>query len=159
MIIAAFGAMLSSCSNKDDAMMEGLQLQSPYDTQWKLIAFGETAPSNFSIMAANSVNNAISPVTANAYLIAFKRDSTFTGYTSTNAISGKISIDDKRGTLSFKEIVGTEKAEVGDGSYYIRELAKVEHFEVVYKNEEKFLRLFYPEDKKYFLEYKALPTK
>lgn len=159
MIITAFGVLLSACSKSDDAMMEGLQLQSPYDTQWKLIAFGEATQSNFSVMTANSVKKAISPDAADAYQITFKRDSTFTGSSSTNAISGKISIDEKRGTITLKEIIGTEKAEIGNGTDYMSALSKVTQYTVIYKDKEMFLRLFYPEEKRYYLEYKALAIK
>lgn len=157
--IAALGLIFNSCSKNDDLMMDGLRTQSPYDTEWKLVEFGETTLNRFSVMTTNNTTSAILPDDANVYRITFKRDSTFTGYTSTNSISGKVSIVEKRGTLTFKNIISTEKAEIGDGAFYMENLPKVQHYEVIYRDREKFLRLFYPEDKKYYLEYKALPSK
>lgn len=159
LLVTIVTLVMNSCSKSDDAAFSGLQLQSPYDVQWKLIAFGEASPSKFSTMNTERVNAVISPDAEKAYLLTFKRDSTFTGSSSVNTISGKISIDERRGTLAIKEISGVKNTEVGDGASYLDRLSKVEYFEVTYKNNEKYLRLSYPKDKRYFLDYKALPAK
>lgn len=141
-VLSLLAILFVSCGMNDESPMTALQLQSPYGTKWKLIY--------------NGTNNRIRPDDTEAYTLVFKSDDTFTGRSSANDIFGKAVIDERRKTIDIVSVNGVKMAETNDGEDYLKRFSQVKHYEVTYRNEQLFLRLFYPDNKQYYLEYREV---
>ncbi len=139
-LFAGASTMFFSCSNEDalDLQNEMLELQSPYG-EWKLRGYGTTESKQEILVTADR----------SSYYLTLKKDSTFTGTSSTNQIGGKFTIDTHRGVISFSQadfyFTNSKRVnETNEGSIYLSRLLKVTNYRV-YTDQ---LHLYYS-DKEY----------
>lgn len=146
------GIMAFSACSEEDMMPAELPLDSPVNIRWKLESFGVANDGN-RFYTAGSSNQPPTPADAGSYLLHFKSDKTVAGTSATNTFSGTYSLD---GGILIKDIVITEKNELGDGRRYMENLRNVRSYSVSYLESTKILRLYYTDDKKYYLQYKEV---
>lgn len=145
-------AGFAACS-EEDMLPEELPLDSPVNIQWKLESFGTVNDGN-RFYTANASTQTPAPADAGSYLLHLKFDKTFSGTSASNTMSGTYTINDRQ--LSFEDILMTERNELGDGRRYVECFNNVQSYAVSYVESTKILRLYYTDDKKYFLQYKEV---
>ncbi len=139
-LLATASVLFFSCSKEDALGLENspLELQSPYG-EWKLREYGVTYSDQRQIVVANP----------SSFYLTLNKDGTFTGTSSTNQISGKFTIDSRRGVISFAQAdfySSNKHNETNVGSVYLSRLLKVTKYRVFTDK----LHLYYS-DKEYMV--------
>ena len=106
---------------------------------WKFQGFGNVSTGSFEKADAGT------PAFERNYMLTFEKDGKFSGYTTTNGISGEYIINGK--SLQLKDIFGTKIAERGNGYKYANALPVIESYEIA-KNK---LKLYYNQGQQYLL--------
>ncbi|MPM97573.1 hypothetical protein SDC9_144748 [bioreactor metagenome] len=141
-------AMFFSCSKEDALGLENaaLELQSPYG-RWKLEGYATTESKQIAMVFSKDPK---------AYYLTLNKDSTFTGTSSANEISGKFTIDTHRGIISFPKVDFPSSGklnETNEGNLYLDRLSKVTKYRV-FTNQ---LHFYYSDsDKEYLLFVKPV---
>ncbi|HBG41576.1 hypothetical protein [Limibacterium fermenti] len=141
---------LTAYSCAEEVSEHELDLQSPYETEWKF---------EKDIEGDNLSNNRRSTNEEEPFvpfLLKFNRDNTFTGTSSNNRFQGQYTINTTRSILS---IIDIEKQnphlmETKEGFRYMANLKNVKYYSVSYANSIKVLRLYYSDNKENYLQYK-----
>jgi len=134
-VISAFLLMLAgikvSCNDKDTYPLE--------DTSWKLAGVVDVETGSLTVLEPKDCRQ--------CFTIRFGRNSTFTGHSSINDLSGTYEIDHKKKTFHFVTIGGTRINETGDGDLFMAALWLVQSFSL----QENTLRLYYSDKQNYLL--------
>lgn len=151
LLFTIFAAVIFfSCSQEESNPMNSpLELQSPYDVQWKLEGFVTVDG-----QGKQSLKVALYQNKSDAYLLTLRKDSTFVGTSSANNISGKYAYNTSRGTISFSLPIKYDNkiAENSDGDLYMDCLSKVSRYRVFIDQ----LHLYYSNTQ--YLIYRPTPT-
>jgi heat shock protein HslJ len=107
-------------------------------TKWKLEGFVNVATGNLKVPEPNEPES---------YILTFDTDSTFSGTTSTNEVSGIYSIDYEKSILNITQCGGTEINELFDGKLFVQSFLSVQSFSLSGSE----LKLYYSEGKNYLL--------
>ena len=111
------------------------------NTEWKLINF---------VDVANNTKKTPEPDSEKCYTLKFlEKGDSLTAVSSTNNFTGIYIIDTQKLYISFKELVGTEINEIGDGVSFVKSLNTVDKYMI----DNNILKLYY-NDSKNCLEFK-----
>ena len=111
------------------------------NTEWKLVNF---------VDVANNTQKTPEPDNEKCYVLKFLETAdSLTAVSSTNNFTGIYIIDTQKLYISFKELVGTEINEIGDGNLYVKSLNIIDKYTI----DKDVLKLYYNDNKNY-LEFK-----
>ena len=106
-------------------------------TTWKLSGFMDVETGNLKVAKPNDPR---------CYILTFDTDSTFSGISSTNEISGGYCIDYEKSTLNITRYGGTKINELFDGKLFVNSFLSVQSFslsgaelKLYYNNGENYL--------------------
>jgi hypothetical protein len=122
------------CSNENESVSSNHLA----GTIWKLEGFVDVGTGNLKVAEPNDPK---------CYILTFDTDSTISGTSSTNGVSGIYSVNYEKSTLCFIAYGGTKRGEVHDGYLFVNSFRAVQSFSL----SDTALRLYYNDGKNYLL--------
>ena len=142
-LLAVIVDKLSADSKVDLKITTFEEVLSLLNTKWKLAGIVDTETGELKELEPKDCEE--------CYTIAFDTDKTFSGRTASNIIDyADYEIDYKTGGFYITNIIGTERAEIGEGYLYCDILWKIKSFTITDKYP-RILHLYYNDKKNYLL--------
>ena len=119
-ILSVMFLMASSCRTESKFEDNSEELSSLTGTEWKLIGFGDAEDGIIREPEPKDLKELFPYSTFECYLLIFETDSTFLANSSTNGHSGEYIIDYSTNHISFSDLFGTQRGEIGDGKLFYK---------------------------------------